>query len=70
MGDDHHVLKRAPGHETRLHQSLLDGDELIEAAKGSPLSDRAQLIGQQMGIALVLLLMTLAVYNDLARIFG
>ena len=53
---------------------LLDGGQvvyqLVEAVKGTPLSDRAQLIGQQMGIALVLLLMTLAVYNDLARIFG
>lgn len=53
---------------------LLDGGQivyqLVEAVKGKPLSERAQLIGQQMGIALVLLLMTFAVYNDLARIFG
>ena len=53
---------------------MLDGGQivyqLVEAVKGTPLSERSQLIGQQMGVALVLLLMTFAVYNDLSRIFG
>ena len=53
---------------------LLDGGQifyqLLEAAKGSPLSERAQMIGQQMGVFFLLLLMSFAFYNDLARIFG
>ena len=53
---------------------VLDGGHLlyyvIEGAKGSPLSERSQLIGQQIGLALLLLLMTLAFYNDIARLFG
>ena len=53
---------------------MLDGGQiayqLIEAVKGSPLSERAQLLGQQMGIFLLLMLMSFAFYNDLTRIFG
>lgn len=53
---------------------MLDGGQifyqLIEGVKGSPLSERAQLIGQQMGIIFLLVLMSFAFYNDLARIFG
>ena len=53
---------------------MLDGGQifyqLIEAAKGGPLSERFQLIGQQVGIVLLLLLMSFAFYNDLSRIFG
>lgn len=50
---------------------LLDGGQviyqLVEAVKGSPLSERAQLLGQQVGIALLVLLMSLAFYNDISR---
>ena len=50
---------------------LLDGGQvayqLIEAVKGSPLSERAQLFGQQVGIALLVVLMSLAFYNDISR---
>jgi regulator of sigma E protease len=53
---------------------MLDGGQilysLVEAAKGAPLSERAQIIGQQMGIMFLLLLMSLAFYNDLSMIFG
>lgn len=53
---------------------MLDGGQilyqLVEGVKGSPLSERAQLIGQQMGILFLLLLMSFAFYNDLARLFG
>jgi regulator of sigma E protease len=53
---------------------MLDGGQIVfqlaEAAKGSPLSERAQLIGQQVGIALLLLLMSFAFYNDLSRLLG
>jgi membrane-associated protease RseP (regulator of RpoE activity) len=34
------------------------------------LSERAQMIGQQMGVFFMLLLMSFAFYNDLARIFS
>ena len=50
---------------------LLDGGQIVyqavEAVKGSPLSDRAQLFGQQVGIALLVVLMSLAFYNDISR---
>jgi regulator of sigma E protease len=53
---------------------VLDGGQIvyqaIEGLKGSPLSERAQMIGQQFGIFALLLLMTFAFYNDLARNFG
>ncbi|MGC1386480.1 MAG: RIP metalloprotease RseP [Steroidobacteraceae bacterium] len=53
---------------------LLDGGQvayqLVEAAKGSPLSERAQNLGQQVGIALLVLLMSLAFYNDISRHFN
>jgi len=52
---------------------LLDGGHLlyfaIEAVKGSPPSKRAMLWGQQLGIALLVLLMGVAFYNDIARLF-
>jgi regulator of sigma E protease len=53
---------------------MLDGGQiayqLVEAIKGSPLSERAQMFGQQMGMFFLLLLMSFAFYNDLTRIFG
>jgi len=52
---------------------ILDGGHLlyylIELFKGSPLSETAQLLGQRIGIFLLLVLMTLAFYNDLVRLF-
>jgi regulator of sigma E protease len=52
---------------------VLDGGHLlyysIEGVKGSPLSERAMAIGQQVGIALLVALMLLAFYNDITRIF-
>jgi regulator of sigma E protease len=48
---------------------ILDGGQivfqLVEWLKGSPVSDRAQAFGQQVGIALLLLLMGVALYNDI-----
>ena len=53
---------------------LLDGGQvvyqLVEAVKGTPLSERAQLFGQQVGIALLVVLMSLAFYNDISRHFN
>ena len=51
---------------------VLDGGQIvyqsIEWVKGSPLSLRSQIIGQQVGIFALLLLMSFAFYNDIARI--
>ena len=53
---------------------ILDGGQIvfqcIEWLKGSPLSERAQIFGQQIGIALLLLLMGVALFNDVSRQFG
>jgi regulator of sigma E protease len=53
---------------------VLDGGQIvyqsIEGLKGSPLSERTQIMGQQIGIFALILLMSFAFYNDLARIFG
>ncbi len=51
---------------------VLDGGHLlyygIEAIKGSPVSERVQMIGLQVGMALVLGIMCLALYNDILRL--
>ena len=53
---------------------VLDGGQIVfqlaELAKGSPLSERAQAVGQQIGLALLLVLMSFAFYNDLSRLFS
>jgi len=53
---------------------VLDGGQIvyqsIEGLKGSPMSERAQIMGQQIGIFALIMLMSFAFYNDLARIFG
>lgn len=51
---------------------VLDGGHLlyygIEAIKGSPVSERVQMIGLQVGMVLVLGIMGLALYNDILRL--
>jgi regulator of sigma E protease len=53
---------------------VLDGGHLlyyvVEFFKGSPLSERVQAAGQQVGVALLLMLMTLAFYNDITRLMS
>jgi regulator of sigma E protease len=53
---------------------ILDGGQIVfqlaELVKGSPLSDRAQAVGQQIGLFLLLVLMSFAFYNDLSRLFS
>lgn len=53
---------------------ILDGGQiafqLAELVKGSPLSERAQAVGQQIGLFLLLVLMSFAFYNDLSRLFS
>lgn len=53
---------------------MLDGGHLlyylIELFKGSPLSEAFQQMGQQVGLVVLLLLMGLALFNDLNRLLG
>ncbi len=53
---------------------VLDGGHLlyylIEFARGRPLSEQAQYAGQRIGIVLLVGLMGLAFYNDVARLIG
>ena len=53
---------------------VLDGGHLLfylaELVKGGPLSEQSQVVGQQLGIALLVGLMSLAFYNDIARLLG
>lgn len=53
---------------------ILDGGQIVyqlaESVKGSPISMRAELIGQQLGIVLLVILMFFAFRNDLVSIFG
>ena len=51
---------------------MLDGGHLfyylIEIVKGSPVSEAFELRGQQVGIALLALLMSVAIFNDIQRL--
>ena len=53
---------------------VLDGGHLlfylVELVKGSPVSERTEAIGQQIGLMLLGALMLLAFYNDLTRLLG
>jgi regulator of sigma E protease len=53
---------------------LLDGGHLmyyvVEIIKGSPLSERAMEIGQQMGMMMLFTLMAFAIYNDINRLLS
>ena len=53
---------------------ILDGGHLlyyiIEFISGKPVSENMQIWGQQVGIVLLLGLMSIAFYNDLTRLFG
>ncbi|HDY86217.1 hypothetical protein LCGC14_0472970 [marine sediment metagenome] len=53
---------------------VLDGGHLalyfIEWLRGSPLPEQAQLQGQKVGMMMLLMLMLLAFFNDLTRLFG
>ncbi|WP_438274658.1 M50 family metallopeptidase [Nitrobacter sp.] len=53
---------------------LLDGGHLlfyaVEAARGRPISERAQEMGFRIGLGLVLMLMVFATYNDILHLAG
>ena len=68
------LISLALGFMNLLPIPILDGGQVVmqvvEWLKGAPLSERMQAAGQQLGIALVVLLLGLALYNDIARQFG
>jgi regulator of sigma E protease len=68
------LISLALGFMNLLPIPILDGGQVVmqvvEWFKGAPLSERVQAAGQQLGIALVVLLLGLALYNDIARQFG
>jgi regulator of sigma E protease len=53
---------------------ILDGGQVLfqlaEWAKGKPLSERTYMVGQQAGLLLLVLLMGVALFNDLSGIFA
>lgn len=53
---------------------VLDGGHLfffgIEALRGRPVSEKTEMLGQRIGLAFILALMILALYNDLVRLVG
>ncbi len=53
---------------------VLDGGHLlffgIEAVRGRPVSEQTEALGQRIGLAFILALMILALYNDLVRLAG
>ncbi|NOY74020.1 MAG: RIP metalloprotease RseP [Gammaproteobacteria bacterium] len=53
---------------------MLDGGHLmyyfVELVKGSPVSEQTEMLGQRIGIMLLVVLMVFAFYNDLSRVFG
>jgi regulator of sigma E protease len=53
---------------------LLDGGQIVyqvaEWLKGSPLSERALVLGHQVGVLFLIVLMSFVFYNDLSRIFS
>lgn len=53
---------------------ILDGGQIvmctIEGVKGKPLSMRTALIGQQIGLAMLIALMGIVFYNDITRLLG
>jgi regulator of sigma E protease len=68
------IVSLALGFMNLLPIPILDGGQIvfqvIEWAKGSPLSERFQTISQQLGVALLVLLMGVALFNDITRQFG
>jgi regulator of sigma E protease len=68
------VVSLALGFMNLLPIPILDGGQIvfqtIEWIKGSPLSERFQSLGQQLGVALLVLLMGVALFNDISRQFG
>jgi regulator of sigma E protease len=68
------VISISLGIMNLLPVPILDGGQivmtLIERIKGSPLPLRAAVIGQQIGLAMLVALMGVVFYNDITRLLG
>lgn len=68
------IISLALGFMNLLPIPILDGGQIvfqaIEWLKGSPLSERFQTVSQQLGVALLVLLMGVALFNDITRQLG
>jgi regulator of sigma E protease len=68
------VISISLGVMNLLPVPILDGGQivmsLVEGIKGSPLSLRTAVIGQQIGLAMLVALMGLVFYNDITRLLG
>lgn len=68
------IVSLALGFMNLLPIPILDGGQIVfqavEWLKGSPLSERVQVVSQQLGVALLVLLMGVALFNDITRQFG
>jgi regulator of sigma E protease len=68
------LLSLSLGFLNLLPIPILDGGQIVfqlaEWAKGGPLSERTYMVGQQAGLLLLVLLMGLALFNDLNGLFG
>jgi regulator of sigma E protease len=68
------LLSLSLGFLNLLPIPILDGGQIVfqlaEWAKGRPLSDRTYMVGQQAGLLLLVLLMGVALFNDLSGIFA
>ncbi|HQQ63784.1 MAG TPA: RIP metalloprotease RseP [Pseudomonadales bacterium] len=66
------ILSVSLGVMNLLPVPVLDGGHLllylVEAVKGGPLSEKLQIVGNQVGLALLVSLMLFAVYNDLMKL--
>jgi regulator of sigma E protease len=66
------LLSLSLGFLNLLPIPILDGGQIVfqlaEWAKGRPLSDRTYLVGQQAGLLLLVLLMGVALFNDISGI--
>ena len=68
------LLSLSLGFLNLLPIPILDGGEIMfqlaEWVKGRPLSDRTYIVGQQAGLLLLVMLMGLALFNDLTPFFN
>jgi regulator of sigma E protease len=68
------LLSLSLGFLNLLPIPILDGGQVVfqlaEWAKGRPLSERTYMVGQQAGLLLLVLLMGVALFNDLSGIFA
>jgi len=66
------LLSLSLGFLNLLPIPILDGGQIVfqivEWAKGRPLSDRTYMVGQQAGLLLLVLLMGVALFNDLSNL--